>query len=322
MLFWLIALTINNVRAQEIPIDLKFNETADLINNRLSLYSEKSNLTRIIAMENGSITVTNNRKQTLKFNLFDLKDENNHDDNGIEIIPCNRSEHVTIAWINFKSVGGTIGFIRLDCTTPYKELIFLRHAFIQLKAKSSKLLVVPNLPYEALYFVSRSTNFTTENIILLKSIIAVDTIRNDEVVKSYGEGWLDKDSLPIGKWNFYAKKQEGEEYLFKTGLYQKTKMETFSVKGIDSLTLKKQYQLSFKDLQQRHLQSVPFIKSKAWNFYDPTGKHLKTVYYKTMGIPINVSIVVMDMDKMEDSKLTIELKVDKMDEWPEHGGPN
>lgn len=317
ILSWILALTLNNVQAQEIPINIKFNETANLINNRLSIYSEVGNPVRIIALGNGSIIVTNKAKQTLRFNLFDLKDEIDQDKNGIDINSCNPNEHVPLSWINFNSVGGTIGFIRLSCTIPYNELEELRNDFIKLKAMCSKSLVVDNLPYEALYFVSRSANFTTQNITLLKSIRALDTIRNDEVVKSFGEGWLNKDSFPIGKWNFYAKDMDGKEYLFKTGFYQNTKMEMFSVNGIDSLSLKKQFHLSFKDLQKEHLQTVSFIKSKAWNFYDPKGTHLKTIYYKTMKIPINVSIVVLDLENMKNTRLIIELKEDKMDEWPE-----
>ena len=314
---WIIVLAITNVHAQEFTFNIKFIETVELINKRLALYSENGNPVRIIGLENGNIIVTNNAKQTLRFNLFDLKKETSKYDNGIEIDTCNKKAHVPSSWINFKSVGGTIGFIRLSCNTAGNELENLRKDFLQLKELCSKSLIVPNVPYEAMYFVSRGANITTQNITLLKSIRAVDTLAMDEAITSFGEGWLDKDSIPFGKWNFYAKDKEGKMYLFKSGHYLKTKNDMFTVKGIDSITLFKNYNTSFKNLKDMHVQTVPFIKTKAWSFYYSTGKQIKTIYYKSTDIPIDVSIVMIDMDNMENTRLIINLKEDKMDEWAE-----
>ena len=66
-----------------------------------------------------------------------------------------------------------------------------------------------------------------------------------------------------------------------------------------------------------HVQTVPFIKTKAWNFYNPTGKQIKKIYYNSTDIQIDVSIVMMDMDNMENTRLIINLKENKMDEWAE-----
>ena len=314
--------SICRAQAQEMFSDLNFQQTVDVINIRLSKWSEKGNPVRIIALNNGYVIVTNKGKQTLRFNLFDLKDENIQKNHGIETLACDPRAHAPLAWINFKSVGGTIGFIRLDCNTPNPELDIIRGAFIHLKSLCTKFAASNNPPYEALYFVNRNAVFKTDNKMLQGSIRSIDKIDGGDrtmSVSSNGEGWLNKDSLPIGEWKFYSIDSSGKEYLFKSGTYQRTKPEMFTVMGIDSSELAKKYQLSFYALQQGHVQTIPFIKAQAWNYYYPTGKFWKTVYYKTTQIPISVSIVMMDMENMGHTRLVINLKEDSMDEWGEEG---
>ncbi len=316
------ALSICRAQAQEMFSDLNFQQTVDVINIRLSKWSEKGNPVRIIALNNGYIIVANKGKQTLRFNLFDLKDENIQKNHGIETLACDPRAHAPLAWINFESKGGTIGFIRLDCKTPHPELDIIRGAFIHLKSLCTKFAASNNPPYEALYLVNRNAVLKTQNKMLAGSLRAVDKKDDRDTVSitSNGEGWLDKDSLPIGKWHFYSKDEQGKEYLFKSGTYLPTNPEMFKVMGIDSSDLAKKYQLSFYALQQGHAQTVSFIKAKAWNYYHPNGSLWKTVYYRTTEIPITTRIVMMDPENNKSTSLVIELKKDRMDEWAEGTG--
>ena len=316
------AISICRAQAQEMFSDLNFQQTVDVINIRLAKWSEKGNPVRIIALNNGYIIVANKSKQTLRFNLFDLKNENIQKDHGIETISCDARMHAPLAWINFESTLGTIGFIRLDCNTPNPELNIIRAAFIHLKSLCTKFAASNNPPYEALYFVSRNALLKTENRMLAGSIRAVDEKNDGDKtisVTSNGEGWLDKDSMPISKWHFYSIDSSGKEYLFKTGTYQRTKPGMFKVMGIDSTDLVKKYHLSFYKLQKAHVQTIPFIKIKAWDYYYSNGKLWKTIYYNNIDIPISTSIVMMDMENKKHTRLVINLK-EKMDEWEEGTG--
>lgn len=314
-----------NYEKKEVKMfgDLNFQETVDVINIRLAKWSGKSNRVKILALNNGNIIVINKEKQTLRFNLFDLKDELVKKSEGIETLACDPRTHAPLAWINFKSVGGKIGFISLDCNTPNSELDNIRSAFIHLKSLCTKFAASNNPPYEALYFISRNALLNTKKKMLHGSLRAVDKIDDGDTtisVTSNGEGWLDKDSLPIGKWHFYSKNEGGKEYLFKFGTYLPTKPKMFKVTGIDSSDLAKKYHLSFYTLQQGQVQTVPFIKALAWNYLHPNGSFWKTVYYRNTEIPITTRIVMMDHENTESTSLVIELKKDRMDEWAERSG--
>jgi hypothetical protein len=296
---------------------LNFQQTIDEINARLGKWAERGNLVTVSALDNGNIDIVNRLDQHQKFNLFDLDDDDGSKMNGIVIKPCDLKAHAPLAWINFKKAGKTIAFIRLSCNTAKTELDIIRSAFLQLKLLSIKTGSLKNWPADAAYFISRNAILNTENKMLANSIRSVDTTDGNGIaitVNSRGEGWLNKDSLPTGQWNFYAKSSTGKEYLFKTGLYQLTNPGMFEVMDIDSADLAKKYHLSIYSLQQQQAQMIPFVKVKSWEYYYADGKSLKKVVYKHHQIPVSTSIVMMDPENMEHTRLVINLK-ENMDEW-------
>ena len=310
-------LSSNRRQEEKMFGDLDFQQTVDVINIRLGKWSEKSDRVKILALKNGIIIVINKEKQTLKFNLFDLKDEFGEKVLGIETNPCDPRTHAPSAWINFKSVLGTIGFIRLDCSVPNEELNIIRNAFMHLRSLSSNFSAITNPPYEAVYFISRLAKLESNDEMLDKSIRSSEmTSFTGKATTANGEGWLDRDSLPIGIWNFYIQESSGKEYLFKTGTYKRTKPGMFEVTGIDSTELAKRYHLTFTELQRGHVQTIPFIKVQAWSYYYPNGKLWKSVYFRDRKIPLSVIISMADPEQPDATRLLVSLK-ERMDEWPE-----
>lgn len=309
-------------RESKMFSDLNFAQTLELINIRLVKWAEKSNIVTVIAEQNGNVVISNKHVQSFLFNLFDLshKEYNNNDDAGIETINCDTNAHAPLAWINFNKARGNVAFIRLDCHTPKEELEIIRYAFLHLRSLCTKDDVFNKPPSGAIYFVSRNAVLKTENEMLVTSIRSID--KKDEgdttlSVSSNAEGWLDKDSLPIGRWNFYAKNKLGKEYLFKSGTYHLTKAEMFKVINIDSSDLARNYRLSFYTLQKDHVKTIPFIKSGEWNYYHPDGKLWKKVSYQNENIPIHTEITETSVNGSgaEASTALIIILKDKLDEW-------
>ncbi len=299
--------------------DLNFDDTQDAINSMLAQWAEGGNIVTVSAQQDGNVSIINARKQSLQFNFFDLrsgKDNGRADDNGIETIACDVKTHVPLAWINFYTDAGNAAFIRLDCNTPKAELDNIRKAFLHLKSLCSKSTALNSTHAGAIYFVSRNTILSPVNKMLAGSIRSID--KKDEgdttiSICSNGEGWLDKDSLPVGEWKFYSKNHEGKKYLFKSGAYQRTTAPMFEVVDIDSTDLFKNYGLSFYNLQQEQLHTIPFIKSNQWDYYHANGKVWKTVNFKNSQVPV-ITNIVMNAPSDQSSKLIIVLKED-MDEW-------
>jgi len=306
-------------RESKMFSDLNFAQTLELINIRLIKWAEKSNIVTVTAQQNGNVVISNKHGQSFLFNLFDLthKEYNNKDDEGIETVNCDTNAHAPLAWINFNKARGNVAFIRLDCHAPKEELEIIRYAFLHLRSLCTKDDVFIKPPSGAIYFVSRNAVLKTENEMLVTSIRSID--KKDEgdttlSVSSNAEGWLDKDSLPIGKWNFYAKNKLAKEYLFKSGTYQRTKAEMFKVINIDSADLAKNYHLSFSYLQQNQAKTIPFIKTNEWNYYHANSGLWKTVIYKIRQIPLIANILMQEPEYNASAKLTIQLKGD-LDEW-------
>ena len=302
--------------------DLNFAQTLDVINSRLAKWVEKGIIVTISAWENGDVRISNNRNTHFGFNFFDLagsSHNNGIDEYGIEIVSCDVKAHAPLAWINFYTAQGKAAFIRLDCYIPPAELAIIRSAFLHLKSLCTKRDASNNHSAGATHFVSRNAVLKTGNEMLAASIRAAD--KKDEgdttiAINSNGEGWLDNDSLPTGKWNFYAKDKLGKEYLFKSGTYHCTKAEIFEVINIDSSDLAKDYHLSFNSLQQGQVKSIPFIKTAAWDYYHSTGKLWKSVLYKYRQIPIHTAIVITGPEPNAPTRLTVQLK-ENPDEWVE-----
>ena len=300
---------------------LNFEESIHYINRWLSNWSESPQSVRLNTSQNGMAIITGKTGQNFSFNLFDLKGDGDHSDHtgGIETISCNPKDHAPLAWINFYTVSGKEAFIRLRCKTPESELGKIREAFIHLRS----LCTVSNTKNQhkavATHFVSRHSNIITINEVLKASIRPMD--KKDEgdttiTINSFGEGWLDTDSLPIGSWKFYAKSKSGKEYLFKTGDYIRTTPEMFVVLNIDSADLQNQYRRSFRELQEGQVSDIPFVKSNEWNYYHDNGQLWKKVNYKQENIPVNMGIVMQDAENTASTVLVIELKSEP-DAWIE-----
>jgi hypothetical protein len=88
----------------------------------------------------------------------------------------------------------------------------------------------------------------------------------------------------------------------------------FEVMDIDSADLAKKYHLSLYSLQQQQAKMIPFVKVKSWEYYHADGKSFKKVIYKHHQIPVSTSIVMMNPENMEHTRLVINLK-ENMDEW-------
>jgi hypothetical protein len=118
--------------------DLNFKQTIDVINTRLSKWTEKPNLVRLTAEENGNILLTNG-KHRFNFNLFELISSSSERNEGIEIRPCDPLEHAPSSWMYFNSYAKSLAFIRFTCLTPEAELDIIKGAFIHLKSLCKKV---------------------------------------------------------------------------------------------------------------------------------------------------------------------------------------
>lgn len=308
-------------RENEAVYNLNFEETQEVINRMLGKWAERGNVVKIIAQPDGNVTIINGRNQSLQFNLFDLSSNQNNgmrDDYSIETIPCDEKTHAPLAWINFNTTSEKAAFIRLECETSKAELDSIRNAFLHLKSLCSKPNAVnSSSTTTAVYFVNRNTVLRSGNKMLVGSIRPIDEKDEGDTtfsIYSYGEGWLNKDSLPVGKWNFYSKNKAGKEFLFKSGSYHPTIASMFEVINIDSLDLAKHYSLSFFRLQQEQLQMIPFIKTNKWNYFHANGRIWKTVNYKSSQVPIVTNTVMNDLADQSSTKLIIVLK-EEPDEW-------
>lgn len=299
--------------------NLNIMQTVDFINIRLAKWAEAGNAVKLSALEDGSIGIQNKRNQFLRFNMFELIPPHDGKWEGVEISACDPRVHVPLGWISFNSLQNTKAFIRFDCNTPEMELEIIKSAFLHLRSLYINSNSSYSRPNGAMYFVNRGVMINANNDMLVSSIRSQD--KKDEgdttlFIKSNGEGWLDKDSLPVGEWRFYAADSAGNEYLFKTGNYQPTNNGMFTVRGIDSSYLAKKYHLSFLELNQRQVQSIPFIKWGKWNYYHSDGSLWKSVSFINKEIPITVQIMIVDADNPEVTMLVTPVN-DKMDEWLE-----
>ena len=302
---------------RDLADSLYFLRAVNDINARLAQWEEKGNRVRVSALKDGSVDIVNKFDQRLKFNLFELDDNPADTTHGIVIAPCNPASHAPLTWVNFLKAGETVAFIRLKCNIPKTELTLIRSAFLRLRMLCIKTGSLNDRPPGAAYFIPRNALLNSGNKMFAESIRSIDIAGDSHVpvpVNSSGEGWLDKDSLPIGQWYFYAKNSTGKEYLFKTGLYQTTTPEMFEVTDIDSMELAKNFHLSFLSLQKQQAQAIPFVKVKAWKYYHPDGTIWKKVNFKHRQIPVNTSIVIMDLENTEQTRLVINLK-ERLDEW-------
>lgn len=121
-----------------------FEETLESINKRLEKWT-KGNTITVSANRDGNIIIINKRKDTFRFNMFDLVNltpDKPDEINGIELEYCDRKAHAPLSWINFNTDKGTVAFIRLDCSTPVEELNNIYNDFVQLKSFCTKIILL------------------------------------------------------------------------------------------------------------------------------------------------------------------------------------
>lgn len=294
--------------------DAGFGQTVQFIQNKIHCCSVpfsssvKRKVDGILVTLNGDITLRySDGKPPQTFNLLKLYKETG-EATGMDTIMNGK-------YIQFQINSGKTNLIRFATAADAKETYI---AFLELRLLCKKeMLKLNDRPSAAIYFISRNAVLKTGNEMLFNSIRSIDQKKAGDTViavSSRGEGWLDKDSLPVGQWHFYAKDGSDKEYLFKAGTYSRTKPAMFEVKNIDSSDLSSKYQLSFCTLQEDHVKRIPFIKSYNWNYYHPDGKLWKSVDYLVSRIPIFTSIVMNGTENDPSSILVVQLK-ENPDEW-------
>jgi hypothetical protein len=149
------------------------------------------------------------------------------------------------------------------------------------------------------YFVNGNETIDPTKYFLAFSIRSIDKKDIDTStieIKSNGEGWLDKDSIPIGNWKFYAIDNLGEKYLFKEGVYQGTSPSMFIYSG-DTDELKNIFGNITDSLLMLHIKDIPFVKSGTWTYYHSNGKLWKKVTFCSSKIPIEFEIAEINEGK-------------------------
>lgn len=287
--------------------DAEFVKTVRLIQHKINCCSVpfspsvKRKVDSISVVMNGEVTFYySDGKPPLTFNLLKLYKERGGG-TGMDTIMNGK-------YIQFYLNPDKINLIRFATAADAKEAY---SAFRELRLKMN------DRDPAAIYFIKRTTVLRSENEMLLNSIRCIDKMKAGDTVvniKSRGEGWLDKDSLPVGQWSFYAEDDKGKEYLLKSGTYSRTVPAMFEVRDIDSSELSDRYHLSFCTLQEDHARNIPFIKSYSWNYYHPDGRLWRSVNYLVSQIPIWTSIMITGSEEYPSSTLAVMLK-ENPDEW-------
>lgn len=168
-------------------------------------------------------------------------------------------------------------------------LVNILHA--QTESKPNEVLPKPDSAY---YFVSRNTVIDTAQYSLYLSIRPIDKKDSGDTIQkisSNGEGWLNKDSIPIGEWKFYSKNINGVEYVLKEGVYKKTTPDLFYIMA-NKEDIRKLINLSESEIQAKQAAFTPYIKCGDWVYYHPNGKVWKKVTFMCKEIPIEWIVVM------------------------------
>ena len=292
-----------------------FQSVVNAINEKLAKWAEGK--IQLAAREDGNILITSSGKRVFAFNLFELDIYGNGTDSyGMQVVPCSKKAAAELSWINFYSAGKTTAYFKLGCM-PDAELSSLHQLIIQLR-----FLCQPSFatkPAGAVHFIRSTETVHAQNEMLLGSIRSSDKKDVGDttlLIYSSGEGWLDKDSLPVGTWRFYAKGPDGIPYLFKTGDYSRTKASMFEVQNSDSAWVSKHHGVSFASLREEQTSIVPFIKAGSWKYFHPDGSKWKVVSYQVEKIPVFLDVMITTDGAGNDtgSSLIARTKEDR-DEW-------
>ncbi len=307
---------------------MNFEQTRALIKKTIAccaipfLSGDSMKVSGIEIQKNGDVQIFySSKKGPLAFNLFDLYSEGG-DDKGIQTGIGN--SRLLLFNLNPEKTR-TIRFATHE-DAKKMEAAFTR--LLQLCSRRSHDSSVTDFPSPdlqsakpegALYFINRRAIVHTSNNMLLNSIRSADKKDVGDttlLVMSSGEGWLDKDSLPIGDWQFFTTDASGREYVFKKGSYSRTRADMFEVLNSDSNWLMKNHQVSFASLKENHSVLVPFIKSDNWEYYHPNGRIWKTVGYQSRQVPVYLDIMIStDPLGNETGSTIITRSKEDADEW-------
>jgi len=254
-------------------------------------------------------------KEPNRFNIFQLY-RSDSSDNGIELY----QETKFIQFHISEEKTRMIAFASHE-TANEVYLAFLR--LIQLKKQESAVMEskagASGQPAEGRYFISRNTSLAGASEFLVNSLRSVEKKQQEKStlsIASKGEGWLDRDSIPVGEWKFYAMDASGKEYLVKKGSYHRTNAGMFEVIYSDTAELIQKFGVSVQFLKENEALSIPFIKCKEWEYFHPDGKPWKKIRFQSAGLPIKLSVVVK-MD--ENANVTGDTLVQEVnaipDEW-------
>jgi len=178
---------------------------------------------------------------------------------------------------------------------------------------------VNSKPTDGVYFVKRNANIDSTKYKLYSSIRPSDKkdIKDSTIIiRSNGEGWLDKDSLPVGQWSFFAMNESNKPYMLKTGNYKKTKNQMFVFSNDDYANMK-EYGFTPDSLQKDFAGDYPFIKTGTWHYYHSNGKIWKQVSFESNDLFLNIAFISEkgEFDNEHITKVMVSEK-EKDDEWP------
>lgn len=201
----------------------------------------------------------------------------------------------------------------------FKYLSFLFIIFCATVNSQAQKNQVQAKPDSGIYFVSRHTLIDSTNYRLYTSLRPSekkDINHNSVIIKSNGEGWLNRDSIPIGEWVFYAHDEFNKEYVLKSGNYRTIDEQMFRFKDEDYESID-EYGFSLGSLLEYLSGCFNFIKSGKWNYYHPNEKLWKEVNFKFYDLYINLHFVKTRGETVNESvsKIVIDEKED-FDEWP------
>lgn len=305
-------------RSAAYSTGINFQQTLDSINTHLGKWTQ--NHAQLSAEKNGDVVISSKGDQVFSFNLFELSQPAGNravDPFGMEAVRCNKKAAAAQAWLNFHTTTKPLAFLKFNCI-PDADLQNIHHLFLQLRSLCTPVSLATK-PAGAFYFVNHRSVVHSTNNMLLNSIRSADKKDVGDttiLIASAGEGWLDKDSLPIGEWQFFATDAKGREYLFKKGFYNRTTPDLFEVLNSDSNWLLKNHQISFASLKENHAVQIPFIKSGNWNYYHPNGRLWKTVSFQSKQVPVYLDIMIStDPLGNETGSTIVSRGKDDSDEW-------
>ena len=175
-------------------------------------------------------------------------------------------------------------------------------------------------PDGGVYFIKRNTTISEAQYKLISSLRPIDKkdIGDTTVtIQSYGEGWLDKDSIPVGKWQFFAADNSGKEYLLKTGVYIKTSPQMFKFRDEDSVAIDTYSLWNVDSLKNQFCRSYAFIKTGKWYYYHPDGKIWKQALFLSSELSFEFNLFYDEKDNRDHSTIIKIMIVEKPenDEW-------